>query len=567
MARQAWADLRDIRDKLHAEVPGLPERVLSDVLKDVTAGSTSISPARLHQDAREGLIVHEMKRLFDPSDPDSTLWDAVVAATKDHQAAVDAPLTAVMTTLGKQMIEDIRSRAPYLHQQFGCDNHLPTIMEKTREKLIENTIAAVVGHLDALREIKTSTQLTPAQKEVLLSYAAGTGGYPPQRLDPVKVKHLAAVADRMVARIGAAKEPFWLFDAMVDIHSVYQTGLKAILEHAETMWISRSLDGTDTESQIIDMSVRLTLAKVERKAPEMIEPRPDPQPEGSSPSDQQQARYSEPIHQFMHACIASPSMYISKLGMFLADILRIGGRADELDLQRTSRPLSLSRCHPALLVRTLAHPSGHPDEGGQLDERGVRGAARVPSIATTMVNRDFRTESVINRERHEARLERAGARADGGDNMTDALNQALASADVIVPNKPPLTIDAGQGNAPAIAEFEQFVNNVPADVGAAIAACLSSGALRNFVGDINAAAFSTPLTMANSRGSHEIWQEQDGSWRVQSTHVSTPLGQGGKPIHTDGVTLYTLTHTITPATEAGGEPAIELSDSKVVFAF
>jgi hypothetical protein len=160
-------------------------------------------------------------------------------------------------------------------------------------------------------------------------------------------------------------------------------------------------------------------------------------------------------------------------------------------------------------------------------------------------------------------LERA--RNDGGDRMPAALNRALAVADVVVQGQR-LTQDPALGSAPAVAAFNGFLDSVPAEVAPAIAACISSHAMRDFVGDVNAAAFDPPVATTNPRGSHEIWRDSDGSWLVRSAHVSSPLAQAGKPIHTDGVVLYTLTHRIVPSNE-GGDPRIELSDSNVVLAF
>jgi len=560
VAGQAWTTLRDTREKLHAELPELAEEVLSDVLREVTAGKTSISPPSLLQMARERLIVNEMKRLFDPTDAESTLWNAVMLATNDHPAAIDAPMTALIGTLAKEMILDIEFRAPVLHEHFDCEDHLPTIIAKTREKLIENTVAAAVGHLDALRQIENSTTLTPSQKEVFRKYAEGSDGQPPRRLDPVQVEQMIAIAEPMAQRAGGERDPAILFDNMVKSQDSFQSGVRQILLHAETMWISRSLDGTDSEQRLVEFAVRLLIARFKDDPPPalMYANRPGT-PRGDN-ADETRKKVDTSIRQFMHACNQSPSMQVAKLAMLLGDMLRVfKSPLLEADGGITGPRPSLNQVPPELLVRTLAHPSGRADEGGSLDQRGVLADSPNASI----VSRNFDPTVVANPERHQVSLERA--RGDGGDRMPAALNRALAGADVVVAGQR-LTQDPAQGSAPAVAAFNEFLDSVPAEVAPAIAACISSNALRDFVGDVNAAAFDPPVATTNPRGSHEIWRDPDGSWLVRSTHVSSPLAQAGKPIHTDGVVLYTLTHRIVPP-NAGGDPQIELSDSNVVFAF
>ena len=257
-------------------------------------------------------------------------------------------------------------------------------------------------------------------------------------------------------------------------------------------------------------------------------------------------------------------MQVSKLAMLLGDMLRVfKSPILQPDGSIAGPKPTLSQCPPELLVRTLAHPSGRAEEGS-LDQRGVL----ADSPNGSRVARDFNPTAVVNPARHEAKLE--SARADGGDRMPDALNRALAGADVIVQGQRLTRDPAGgprrPGNEPAVAAFDRFLSTVPPEVAPAINTCISSPALRDFVGDVNAAAFNPPVTMTNPRGTHEIWQDNDGSWLVRSTHVGSPLAQGGKPINTDGVVVYTLTHRITPSQE-GGDARIELSDSNVVFAF
>ncbi|WP_129781714.1 hypothetical protein [Peristeroidobacter soli] len=557
LAQQAWTDLRDTYEKLRHEVPDMPPQAVMTALRDVTAGMTSVSPRELHQMARNRLLVNEMKRLFDPHDEESILWNAVIFATKDHPASLNAPMTAVMETLAKEMLLDIDFRVGSLHTHFGCEDHLPTVIAKTREKLIENTVAAAVGHLEALQLIEESTTLSPSQKEVFRKYAEGGEGQPPRRLDRVMVEQMIAIAEPMAQRAGGERDPATLFDNMVKSQEAFQHGLGQILRHAETMWISRSLDGTDSEARLVELAVRLVVARLKDSAEEASGPsenRPD------ADAEEQRRKVEMSIQQFMLACNQSPSMQVAKLAMLLGDMLRVfNSPVLQPDGSITGPPPTFNQIPPELLVRTLAHPSGRADEGGSLDHRGVL----ADSPNESRVARDFNLAAVTNPERHEAKLERA--RADGGDGMPAALNRALASADVIVQGQR-LARDPAQGNEPAIAQFNRFLGTVSPEVAAAINTCISSHALRDFVGDANGAAFNPPVAMTNPRGSHEVWQDEDGSWLVRSTHVGSPIAQAGKPIHTDGVVLYTLTHRITPPQD-GGDARIELTDSNVVFAF
>lgn len=557
VAQRAWADLRDTYEKLCREVPDMPQEAVWQAMRDVTSGKTSISPRELHRMTREKLLINEMKRLFDPRDAESTLWNAVMLATKDHPAAMNAHMTAMVEMLAKKIMLDLEFRAPVLHEHFGCEDHLPTVMEKTREKLIENTVAAAVGHLNALQQIEESTTLSPSQKEVFRNYAKGGDGQPPRRLDPVQVKQMIAIADPMAQRAGGERDPALLFDNMIKSQDAFQNGVREILLHAETMWISRSLDGVDSEQRLTELAVRLLIARLKDNAAAAGSP-------SSSEPEEPSEQVKTSIQQFMFACNQGSSMQIAKLAQLLGDMLRVfKSPLLQSDGDVVGPKPTLNQLPPDLLVRTLAHPSGRAD-GGSLDQRGVL----VESPNGSTVARDFNPDTIANPDRHQAKLEQS--RADGGDRMPVALNRALAGADVIVQGqrltRSPASAPGRLGNEPATVAFDNFLRTVPPDVVPAINTCISSHALRDFVADVNAAAFGPAVNMANSRGTHEIWQDNDGSWLVRSTHVSSPLALAGKPIHTDGVILYTLTHRITPSQD-GGDPRIELSDSNVVFAF
>jgi hypothetical protein len=72
------------------------------------------------------------------------------------------------------------------------------------------------------------------------------------------------------------------------------------------------------------------------------------------------------------------------------------------------------------------------------------------------------------------------------------------------------------------------------------------------------------------RTTQEAFEQDDGSWIVRSTNVSNPqiLDREGHPqveFDTRARALYSLSYRITPV--PGGEPTIEIIDSKVAFDF
>ena len=556
VAKEAWQELMQTKDRLREELPELSDDALAGVFHEITAGHSSMSPATLLEASRKQLIITEMKRQFDPSDAESMLWNAVIEATAKLPG--DHSLTVLMTTLAKEMLLDVDFRAPALAQHFNCEDHLPTIIEKTREQLIKNTSIAAQEHIAALQLIDESEALTPAQKTQLKSYAAGDviEKRAPQRLSPVQIEQLTTIADTIARRMPQIKqadamgEPAVLFDSMAEISATFQEGMGKILSHAESMWVSRSFDGTDTEQRMFELCVRLAAAKLQDSPSEL-----PVQCVALSAPHAHERFYDTTVRQFLNACNQSPSMYVSKFAMFYGDVTRLTEEAAEGDAQQPPPSLRLTR--PELLVRTLAHPSGSADEGGALDQRGVL----TDSPNGALVAANFRLDAVVNLDRHEFQP----SSPQPPETLAGMFGRIVDRAHIFIHGRR-LIGDTKRWQESVGEIYESAFEKEPAGIDAAIAACMASNALPNFVADVNAAAFEPPMTMANLRGAHEIWRDPDGAWYVRSTHVSSPMGQGGKTVRTDGVVLYTLTHRIEPA-QGDGAPRVSLHDSNAVFAF
>ncbi len=251
-----------------------------------------------------------------------------------------------METLARQMIDEVIFRAPRL---LNNKESLPAAIAATRERLTENVAKAAQDHLDALESIEESTTLNPQQKTLLNVYAEdrlNLGNPRPQRLDPTQLRHFEAISNEIVTHLPRMRqaidsgEPAVLFDSMARINGAFNTGTQAIVERAQDLWISSSIDGDEVQKQLFDVCVKLAFAKLSEDAkqseqalslfrPRAAEP-PAAAASDSSPSSPREIDFDDPLTQFMHACDQSPSLSVAKLAMFLDDVRRLAVQAGHL---------------------------------------------------------------------------------------------------------------------------------------------------------------------------------------------------------------------------------------------
>jgi len=627
-AAQAWHDLADVRGTLRRELPQASGERIDAVLTKVSKGFPALTKETLLASARKEFLLSEMEREFSFHDKQSMFWNAVLEAGAAHQMAkrqtgspFDANLTALLTALAKDVLNDLDYRA----QHIQGDPSLSAVLPQTRQQLIDHVKQATKEHLEALDKIQSSTTLNAGQKQILRNYVSpfadtdASESVRPQRLDTVQLRQYEAIADTIADRLPRMQqaiqngEPAVLHDCTAEIVSAFRDGYGKILTHAETMWLSRSFDGTDSEQRVFELCVNLALAK--HFAP------------GRSPRPATRGR-SAPASRSGSPQVPSRSGSVQR------------GDRSESPTPTTRRPSSLRTSTSELgtpsagtsaAIRPQDHDareltaeqSGAPGEEGYVGfagaERQFRHAcAQSPSMMIAklamfhgdIVRISTGEEFSIDQEEREplhrmnpellvrvladpscamdggGSLDHRGVFADGkfdhlvarnydpaavfvperhsvpltgqdlsSESVPDKLKGVLAGADIIV-NGRRLTLDPNvpEGENPADGAIQTFGRTFGAEVGldAVITAVVASDALQDFSSDIRAAAFDPPVNMAHQRGVHEIWQDRDGSWLVRSTQVSHPLSQGGQPLGTDGVVLCTMTHRITRAAAADG---------------
>ncbi len=569
--RTAADELDRVHRELHAELPQeMPWERIDAALQEAAQGRSKVTPSALLAGARQCIVVNELKRLFNSDEPDSTLWNAVIEGAGHN--GVNANLTALSTVLAREMLEYLEGRTG---KQSKNPWNLETTISEARQRFIENTRSATSGHIEALESIDTSTTLSAAQKKLLKGYAEGLGDVGrPRRLDPVQLRSFEAIADAIAGELprlleaAGSDEPAQLFDSMNAIGAAYSSGLLKILQHADSLWLTCSFDGPVKEKELFDLCVKLALAKPQVEGPLDQGARfaglasPVARSDAAAPGPQLRG-LADAVSQFRDACEQSPSpSTVSKLETFYEYILR--GAGVELAPPDMPEPLTaLNRMQPELLVR--AFPDCRSEEGAGLDARGVL----IGSAGEKQVLPHFDPETHLHPERYGASL---AGRALTASTVSHLLPDVLGEADVIV-NGRRLSLDArDDGQALLTTRVEDFLTAFKGESrgtewAAAASICMSRGPLQRLRAAVDAAAFDPPMTMTDARPVHEVWRDSDGSWRVRSTLAVSPTSQGGRPVNTDGVVLYSLTHSISPDAQKGDRLRATLAAPHVVFAF
>ncbi len=537
----AAEELDGVRSTLRAELPNeiRDERIIDDALASLSKGQSTLTSSKLLELARHRILHKEFTRRFDMTEQESDLCNIVVEAA--HGRKVDTNTTALLGAIAKEMLNEVEERAASVPEEHKCAPDLRTVFPIMHEALIRKTKEAAAGHFDALEAIEKSTTLNVKQKALLRGYAEGglmtyndgveTPGSPPHRLDAVQLRHFEITADTIAAQILVMRqaagngEPAQLFDSMVRIEADYSSGLKTILDHAATLWVSQSVFGMDKDQELFDLCVQLALVRQDDAdlhdlgspavAAESSEvPAHDPRHQG--PADT--------VRQFRDAC-AQSSMGVDKLGRYYGDILRVAGVEPAADRQvdvgaapPERQPLYLMR--PELLARTLGHPSCTEED--MFDPRG----ALSYSAAASRVRPDFDPKTSLRPEDYEVSL---AERDLSASSTRDMVSRALGAADIVV-NGRRLSLDtdsadsADKIHALADAFVDEFSREYRgADLAAAASLCMSSDTLERFSDAVDVAAFDPPMVQAQRRPVYEVWRGEDGNWRVRSTRVSSPL--------------------------------------------
>lgn len=601
---QAWQDLEWVRGQLAKELPGRTEEERTAVLRRVAEGREASLAGRpkLKRDggppagggdpprkrgndnlldlARSAAIVEELKREFDPENADSTLYQIVTEAIKDHPQAASLNFTQMMGRFMQQMLEDINSRTLTLHEKLGCEDNLRVVIAQARRKLLEHTSKAVRDHLAALDQVRASATLTPGQKKLLLEYAEpASEELKPHRLDPVMVEECQRVADTLAAALphiqaGIREDSSHvMFDEMSRVARACVHAMMAIQQNAETMWVLLSYNQLGAEEEILRLCARLALARL--------------QDAGQSVDGAPLAPAGSVANQFLEACQQSPLRSVNKIGALYGDPVlsicagpRIPEPEEQLSLRSTHEPLYT--IGPELLVRTLIEPyeelRDDPDWRAT-DHRGV-----VPDAPNAhRVKEDFEVPARWwEHDAPEADLQygmaylelgpppQAGSESSLRD-VRQGLSMLRPGSRFILDGKrhPSSSAQGSLAGVPDTAEiFRNLLQQEPGgpELTRAIIACMNENVLRSFRTEVDAAAFDHPPIADLSPDIHEVWRDPDGDWHVRSSCVSHPVKLGSESLNTEGVILYTLEHVIT-LSSGEARATIHLLDADVVFDF
>jgi hypothetical protein len=216
---------------------------------------------------------------------------------------------------------------------------------------------------------------------------------------------------------------------------------------------------------------------------------------------------------------------------------------------------------PALLLPTM---TGDP---GLIDGRGVVDGAKQ---ARKLVDKDFRHEDV-RRNQTGSLLEYV---------REDRIDEELGVGRTMIRDTSGATFHIN-GRAFPYGETEPVLQAMKEafpdteegrKMKAAVSQCMSQRGLNDFVLHCTHGAFGENGNLLGPvlGTTQEAFEQDDGSWIVRSTNVSNPqiLDREGHPqveFDTRARALYSLSYRITPV--PGGEPTIEIIDSKVAFDF
>jgi hypothetical protein len=171
-------------------------------------------------------------------------------------------LEAIGKEIAKEMKSDFTHRARKLvgHLDLPPETPVSQVLERCHGRLVENIQTAVREHFEAIEKISADKALNDDQRLMLLTLAQT------RRLDPVQVaqlKRLGAELGKSIRIMGDAAtrgRPVALFERLAILNDAFDAACQEIGKHAETMWLSRTLEDPVARERLFGLGLDLAIA-------------------------------------------------------------------------------------------------------------------------------------------------------------------------------------------------------------------------------------------------------------------------------------------------------------------
>lgn len=551
----------DLYEELLA-APGMtPEKVSHHLNRVADANRGKAVEAKAYEArAREFVIVDRMEHWLDRSNPDSMLRS--IAREVAGQMGVPEPPDGVLKSISRNMVEQLSYRTEAMPKEFGCSADASAIINALEPRLQQHVRAAVQEHLQAVQLIGQSTVLGQAGKDRLLQIAST------RRIDTVQVREYERMTTSVEQAIRALAQGLPnrdyapVLQALGGVLDASEHGLDAMKEHGESLWESNSLAGGEFSTQTMALVNELAVGTL----------------------SQDQAR------QLLDVLTGEQGRMLVQ-GMLHSSDLRMGGQFPMVYAMLTecvalraghapSRALEIAQsvgndAAPALyqLPPNLALPvltSARDPDSSPVDGRGVVQGARNGKL----VSKTFDPAQVLAQHRDDI-IDYVSSRPAGSRPGISQMMEADTGRATFHVNGRRIG-GTGIDRTQTLADFRNaFPPGPDGDAMAlAVSRCMNQNGINLFFELANGQAFPGKFaTFVNHQVVHEARQQPDGSWQIRSTLGCRPnaIGTGGvgemQELDTDGVALYSLTYTVRPPAQPGGQPAIDVTGSQVVFNF
>lgn len=310
---------------------GLPE-CLGQALKRGLGGD---SAANLMRHAR-ALVIEEHFGVMLRMDEDSVLTNAVLElSNQGDKVPMNLGTTQIMDVIARSMKDDFTHRAYSLNEALGlsADAPIATVLERSRDRLVANVQKAVNEHFEALRQIERTSELSPAQKGVLVEFAQR------HRLDPVQVDNFIKLAatfgtkQRELQRyITDRRNPAAALSSLQQMRDAFLKSCQQMGAHAENMWLSRDLADRSARNTVFELCTKLVVADLSadeaRAAFVRLTGLAAP---GAAPAGADRPSPLETVQVMMQACSQASAQTTSDLkGQFVEIVLAFAQRGGVL---------------------------------------------------------------------------------------------------------------------------------------------------------------------------------------------------------------------------------------------
>lgn len=554
---QAAGRALDLYQELLA-APGMTPEKLDPLLASAVRSDGKAGAQAVAMRAREFVITEHMTGQMDHARPESMFSRAARDATESRGLP---PLPAsTLKAISRNMVEGLSYRAAEgkLARDLGCTPDVGSVIPAFDPRLQAQVRRVLDEHLDALQMIDQSTTLSPAARDTLRQIAAT------RRIDPEQVRVYEAVSRDLASVIEALERglpqgsPAQALALLGQMQARLDAGVTAMNQHAYARWEWISLNAGDVPAQLRDqISTLMARACTPEQAQRLLD----------ALTSAEGARLCGSLGQYGDPNLARQT---GMLYNAVAALAVRAGRTPEQALQLArgleDRPAPAQSGVPAPLLHHIF--AADPDA---IDPRGVVPGARNGALVSPGFN-----ARQLTGEQRAGILHWALRDPAVGDRpwLSDAMEKDVGRATYILNGQ---RIDyAGGDKATALTSFRAAFAPGPAGDAMALAVgrCANQIGIGGFSDDKNLAAFPGQFfSTQDTKTTHEISANPDGSWTVRTTYAGRPnalisreTGEQTEVPDRGGLALYSLTYRIQPP-EGDGQPRVSIEDSRVVFNF